>query len=129
MAHPNEVLIRKAYDAFDKGDMDALRGLFAPDIIGHEAGKSPIAGDYKGVDEVFGLFAKVFELSGGTYKVQLHEALATDTHAVVLSKGTAARGSKTLSENSVDVFHLAGGKITEFWALSDDQYATDEFWS
>jgi ketosteroid isomerase-like protein len=35
MAHPNEELVRKGYDAFNRGDMDTLRELFDPEIVWH----------------------------------------------------------------------------------------------
>ena len=30
MAHPNEDLVRRGYEAFTKGDMETLRELFDP---------------------------------------------------------------------------------------------------
>ena len=44
MAHPNEELVRKGYDAFAKGDMDTLRELFDPEIVWHFPGRSQLAG-------------------------------------------------------------------------------------
>jgi hypothetical protein len=29
----------------------------------------------------------------------------------------------------MDVYHFGEGKISEFWSFSEDQRATDEFWS
>ena len=50
MAHPNEELLRNGYAAFEKGDLDTLRGLFADDIVWHSPGKGPLACDYRGID-------------------------------------------------------------------------------
>jgi ketosteroid isomerase-like protein len=42
MAHPNETLIRDAFAAFGRGDMDALRNqCFAEDIRWHVPGQEP----------------------------------------------------------------------------------------
>ena len=50
MAHPNETLVREAFAAFGRGDMDALRSqYFAEDIRWHIPGRNPLAGDYEGV--------------------------------------------------------------------------------
>jgi ketosteroid isomerase-like protein len=46
MAHPNEELARRGYDAFARGDMDTLRELFDPEIVWHFPGRSPLAGDH-----------------------------------------------------------------------------------
>ena len=40
MAHPNVDLLNKGYDAFDKGDLDTVRALFAEDIVFHVPGRS-----------------------------------------------------------------------------------------
>jgi len=55
MAHPNEELVRRGYDAFASGDMDTRRELFDPQIVWHFAGRSPLAGDHRGVDAVLGV--------------------------------------------------------------------------
>src|SRR3954465_12706209 len=57
--HPNLELMKKGYDAFSKGDLESLKDLFAEDIIWHVPGNNPIAGDYKGQDEVFGFFMRL----------------------------------------------------------------------
>jgi ketosteroid isomerase-like protein len=127
MAHPNADLLNRGYDAFDKGDLDTIRGLFADDIVFHVAGNSQVSGDYRGIDGVFGFFGKLAELSGGTFKLERHAVLADDTHATVLSTMTAEREGKRMEAKSADIFHLRDGKVTECWALSADQDALDEF--
>ena len=129
MAHPNEELLRTGYDAFGKGDMDTIRSLFADDIVWHSPGKSPFAGDYRGVDAVLEQFGKVFELTGGTFKIEIHDILANDTHAVVLARATAERDGKRLDDKGVNVWHIKDGKVTEQWLHAGDQYASDEFFS
>jgi len=130
MAHPNEDLIRKGFEAFSTGDMDTLRNeVFAPDVKYHVPGKSPISGDYNGVDEVLGFFGKIFELTGGTFRVELHDVLANDEHGIALSPATGQRPGKTLHDNGVLVFHLRDGRTTEVWLQPEDLYALDEFFS
>src|SRR5438094_6380057 len=48
----------------------AVREIFAPDIKWHTGGRNPLSGDLKGVDEVFANFGKLFELTGGTFKLE-----------------------------------------------------------
>jgi ketosteroid isomerase-like protein len=91
MGHPNEDLIRRGYDAFSRGDMDTLRQLFHPDIGWHAGGRSQLAGDHQGVDTALGFFAKTMELTGGNFRVQVHDLLANDEHAVGLHTAHAER--------------------------------------
>jgi ketosteroid isomerase-like protein len=129
MAHPNEDLVRRGFAAFGTGDMATLGELFADDIVWHSGGRNPIAGDYKGKDEVFGFFARLAERAGGTFRVDIHDVLANDEHVVALTTGNAEREGKRLSDNGVQIFHVKDGKVTETWFHPGDQYANDEFWS
>jgi uncharacterized protein len=130
MAHPNEDLIRRGFDAFSNGDMDVLRTeVFAPDVKYHIPGKSPFSGDYNGIDEVLGFFGRLFEYTGGTFRVELHDVLANDEHGVALAPGSGKRDGKTLQDNGVLVFHIKDGKVTEVWLHPSDLYASDEFFS
>ena len=129
MAHPNEDLVRRGFAAFGTGDIATLRELLADDIVWHVGGRSPIAGDYKGKDEVLGFFAQLAERTRGTFRVDVHDVLANDEHVVALVKGTGEREGKTLNDDGAQVFDVQGGKVTEEWFHPGDQYASDEFWS
>ena len=127
--HPNVQRVRDAYEAFGKGDLDTLGKMFDPGVVYHVGGQSPITGDYKGQDEVFGLFGKLFELSGGTLKLEVHDVLANDEHGVALVGMTAKRDDKSIDMNYTHVFHLKDGNVSEFWGFEEDQRRSDEFWS
>lgn len=127
--HANVALLRKGYEAYTTGDLNVLNELFADDIVWHVAGRSAISGDYKGRDQVFGFFGKLMELSDGTAKIEVHDILADDEHAVAIVTGTATRNGTTFTGNDVHVFHVRGGQVVEFWDSPLDQYAADEFWS
>ncbi len=127
--HPNAELLRKGYEAFDKGDMAVLTGLFAEDVVWHLPGNNPLTGVHRGRDAVFGIFAKSVELSGGSFKIELHDVLANDEHAVALTRATGSRQGKQLNSLDTNVYHMSNGKITEFWSAAEDQRLTDEFWS
>jgi uncharacterized protein len=128
MAHPNEDLIRKGYESFAVGDMAALSDLFADDIIWHAPGRNQLAGTLRGKEELFDYLKKFVELTGGTFKLEIHTVLADDEHVVVLARATGEREGRTLDDNGVQVFHVKNGKITEQWLYPGDVYAGDEFW-
>jgi ketosteroid isomerase-like protein len=128
MAHPNEDLIRKGYAAFQSGDMTALGELFADDVVWHAPGRNQLSGTFRGKEEVFATFQKVFELTGGTFKLDVHTVLADDDHAVVLTRSTGEREGRKLDDNTVQVFHVSDGKVTEQWLYPGDVYASDDFW-
>src|SRR5207249_7254893 len=118
MGHPNEERLRAGYDAFGRGDIEALRNeYFTEDAIWHSPGNNLLAGDYTGLDEIMGSFMKTFELTGGTFKLEIHDVLANDVHGVVLGRSTAQReGKKPLDH--VHVVHFRDGKLSESWIHS-----------
>jgi hypothetical protein len=129
MAHPNEELFRRAFDAFAKGDTDTLRELTDQDEVWHIPGRGPLAGDYRGPDEILGFFARTMELTGGTFRAELHDVVANDEHTVALYVARGEREGRTFENRNVLVSRVRNGKMVETWLLSDDQYAADEFFS
>ena len=129
MTHPNEDLVRKGFAAFSSGDMATLNDLFADDIVWHSAGTNQLSGDRRGKAAVMDLFKKTFELSGGTLKLEMHDVLANDTHGVALVHATGEREGRTLDDDTVQVFHIVDGKVTEQWLCPGDQSASDAFWA
>jgi uncharacterized protein len=127
MAHPNEELVRRAFDAFAKGDVDTLRELIHPDAVWHAPGRNPLAGDHQGVEAILGYFARTMELTGGTFRAELHDVVVNDEHAVSLYVGRGQREGKSLDNQNVLVTHVRDGKLGETWLFSGDQYAADAF--
>lgn len=121
---------REAYAAFGRGDIEAIRDYFSPEIVWHVAGHSPLSGDYKGIDAVFKFFGRVLAETQGTFKNDLHDVVASDTHGVVLLTQTAERNGKKLAADFVQVTHRDDqDRIAESWFIGADQSAVDEFWS
>lgn len=129
MAHPNEDLLRRGYEAFATGNFDAMRELLAEDVVWHAVGRGPLAGDYRGYDEVFGLFAKTFELSGGTFSIEIHDVVANDEHGAAIVVVRGEREGRRLESRQAHIFHIRDGRAAEFWGLAEDQYAFDEFFA
>jgi uncharacterized protein len=90
--------------------MDTLRELFHPDLVWHAPGRSQLAGDHRGVDTVLGFFAKTMELTGGNFRVEVHDIVANDEHAVGLHTAHAEREGRTLQDNNTLVSTSATGR-------------------
>ena len=130
MANANEDLVRQGYKAFGEGDMDTLRSLFAPDAVHVAPGNNPLAGEYKGVDAIFGYYGKLFELSDGTFTAELESMkVEGDDSVVATHRDKAKRGDKTLDQDETLTFTISGGKFTRLVESRSDQAAYDAFWS
>ena len=127
----NAEAMRAGYAAFSRGDMDTLRkDLFTPDIVWHQGGRNQTSGDYRGPDQVIGLFGKLHQLTDGTFRVDIHDVLASEEHVVVLGRVTAKRAGKTLQNGNYDhVCHFRDGKLAEAWVVNVDQYEADAFFA
>src|SRR3954470_15715168 len=129
-AQENEAQARRAYGAFAAGDLDTVKSVLHPDIVWHVAGRSPMAGDYKGIDEVLGFFVKMFTETNGTFTNALKDVIASDTATVVIGQVHAERNGKTIDAEQVAIYRAdAAGKVTEASFYSDDTTEFDAFFS
>ena len=127
--HPNVEVFKQVYDTFTTGDMDRLAELIAKDVVWHVPGTNLISGEYTSREAIFGCFSKIFELSKGTYRAELHDILANNEHTVALLHVTARRGEKTLDQNYAFTSHIRDGQIAELWEAWTEGPAWNEFWS
>jgi uncharacterized protein len=133
-AHPNARLLTRFYRAqaaFYGGgdDPSALLALLSDDVVWHVPGRSPIAGDYRGHDQVLGYFATRRARANTSLRVQPRAVLADDRWAVQLADGHLERDGQRLGWRTAGVFRFADGRIAECWLLPFDQYRFDEIWS
>jgi quercetin dioxygenase-like cupin family protein/ketosteroid isomerase-like protein len=116
---------------FDEQDVKGLEGFFKQDVTWHMGGKTGWAQDKLGLDEVVNTFKALKRATGGTFKVEVRELFVDDTHAVGHSHLTADRPEhpdKHMDVMEVSLFHLEGGKATEFWGIPLDEAERDAFW-
>ncbi|KUL20833.1 nuclear transport factor 2 family protein [Streptomyces regalis] len=127
--HPHAQLVRKGYEAFIRGDMDALRGLMAGDCTHHVPGSHPLSGDFKGQDACIGMYGRLFEETNGTIQVDLRNILVDGRgHAVSVHRFQADRNGKHLDENGALVFRIVGDKMTDIDECIEDIDQSNDFW-
>jgi hypothetical protein len=129
MAHPNEDLLRRGYAAFSTGDLDTVFSLMADDMVWHNGGSNQLSGDFRGHEAIMGMFGKLLEVTGGNFQLDIHDVLANDTHGTVLVTLRAERDGQVMSVREVDVWHVADGKGTEFWAFPEDSAVVDKMFA
>lgn len=129
-ADENLAIVRRGYEAFNKGDMETLTELFDEGATWHLAGRSSLAGDHEGREAAFAYFARLGQETGGTFQAGLQHLLADDDDRVVgIQRSTGDRDGKRLDVGDCIVFQLKDGRITDGRDHIDDLYAWDEFWS
>jgi ketosteroid isomerase-like protein len=129
MADSKEDIIRRGYQAFGEGDMETFRSIiYTPDVVQRQAGNNQTSGEYKGVDNVLGLYGQLFELSGGTFSVDLKSVKTQGDKVVTVHHAKGQREGKTLDADETIEFTFSGDKVSRLDLTYADQAAEDAFW-
>ena len=125
--HPNKQLIHDFFEAFAKGDVEALRNLFAQDVVMIEPGHTDCAGEYHGKDEVFAFFAKLGERTKGTLRIErIHDILANDERAVAIFEVSGERDGEPLRWTVNELYEIRNGRIQTIQAFVFDTGPLDK---
>jgi ketosteroid isomerase-like protein len=122
-------VVRRGYEAFNSGDIETLKGLFAPDAVYRVGGSGGLAGNKQGQEEIMAYFGELFSRSGGTAKVELQDVIAGERHTVSLQTAQAQRNGKSMEQHGVLVFTLRDGKVIEVNEFQEDTAKASDFWS
>ncbi|MEU3616782.1 nuclear transport factor 2 family protein [Streptomyces sp. NPDC006872] len=128
--HPHAMLVRKGYEAFTRGDMDALRGMMTGDCTHHVPGSHPLSGDFKGTDAIIDMYGRLFSETGGSMQVEMKSVMVDGRgHAVSMHRFSADRNGKHIDENGCIVFRIVGDKITDLDECLESIDKSNDFWS
>jgi ketosteroid isomerase-like protein len=129
-AEENVGVMKRAYEAFNTGDLNTLVELFDDSVVWHMPGRSAMADDYQGRDATLAYFGQLAQETGGTFRAELqHLAAEGDNRVVGIQRSTADRAGKHLDVSDCIVFELKDGRVTDGREHFEDLYAWDEFWA
>jgi ketosteroid isomerase-like protein len=117
------------FDAFGGGDARALFEVIAEDAVWRVPGSVQVAREYRGREEIFGLFRETRRLTGGTYLSELRWALADGDRAVAVYRARGSRAGRELDIDQVLLIGLRDGRWQEVLALPTDPQAFEAFWA
>jgi hypothetical protein len=128
--HQNAALVKNLFAAFRRAEVSAVRELIADDATWTFPGlHGRLAGEHRGFDAILRFLLDVQSLTDGTFHLDLEDVVANDERAIVLFRGQARRGDKTLDNPTCLVVRISGGKAVEFREFVWDLFDVDEFWS
>ena len=132
--HPSAEAVERFYQVqrrFYTGEDVAqeLRRLLTDDVVWHVPGRSSIAGEYRGTDEVLAYFAERRDIATSSFHLTPRGMLADDERVIHFADGDAMIDGRRRYWRTVGIFHLRRGRIAECWLLPFDQYEFDEIWS
>ena len=123
--HPNVESARAGLEAFMKGDRETLAATMAEDVIWHVPGSNPFAGEFRGKAEVLGRFQRMAEAGINLAFDDIHDVVGNEDHVVALVTLSVTAGGGSATTNSVQVYHVKDGKMTEFWGMNENQADID----
>lgn len=121
MSVANSEIARRAYEAFGRGDMEAVLGSFAEDVEFHAAEGLPWGGVHHGREQVAkGVFGALGE-AYGTFAVTPERYIESGDTLVVLGRysGTANRNGKSFDAAFAHVWNLSDGELKVFNHYAD----------
>ena len=122
-------VVRRIYEAFAIGDIETLKILFSAGANWNTARTGVLRGKYRGAQAIFEFFGQLAHETDGTLRAEPQMMAASGNHVFVLERTTGKRKGKTQDTETVLVFKLANGVVTEVSAFQSDPTSIAEFWS
>jgi hypothetical protein len=122
--------VRQGYGAFSGGDMDALLQLYDDDAAHIVPGSSKVSGTHKGKDNILALYGTLFELSGGTLRVQLEHVMSDgDDRVVAVHTASLEKDGESFTLPEALLFTFRDGKVIEIQDFFSDIALNDRLFS
>jgi ketosteroid isomerase-like protein len=126
MSEQNVEVIRQAFDAYTRGDIDTVLALCAEDIVITQApevpGVPPQQRGHEGVLEAFGLWPEQWD----DYRAEIKRIVADPGDYVVVATHQSGRGKQSgveVEAEFVFTFAVRDGKIAEWRIFIDEEQA------
>jgi ketosteroid isomerase-like protein len=121
-------LVRKGYAAFNSGDIETVVSLLSHDVVQHVPGESALAGDHKGIEAVLGYYAKLGEMTGGSFHAHLIDVHGDGRgHVIAVHQTVASRNGVTRVSRGSILFTFLGDRATDLLELRSDIAGDDAF--
>jgi uncharacterized protein len=114
-------LLRRATDVFNRGELDALREFYTPDISADAGELWPAAGRINGVEQVLAEFASIFSVFERVEVIAERYIERGGGVVVVPSRwcGTIAGSSNVIEQALVAVYRVRDGRVASIEYLQD----------
>ena len=123
----HEETLRKLYDDFGRGDLDAMLAACAEDIEFHVPGSNQLSRTW-GKSDFTQLITLVQELSGGSFREEVLDVMVGNLHGAVLLHHKLERDGETLGYMTLHLWEFSDGKPSQFWEYPRDLDSFNEIW-
>lgn len=127
--HPHVATVDAMTQAIFAHDLDRLGQIFAPDLVFHARGLTPITGDHVGLDGFLGAMSRLFELTEGNIKLEQRFCVGSGEYASEFEHAEITVNGHTIEANNTFVYRFENDRIAEMWFLSDATPETAAYWN
>src|SRR3954454_25339813 len=93
------------------GDREKAATYYHPEVVLEVPGRHVASGTYEGLDGVGRFGATMAQATGGTFKLQPVDLLASDDRVVTVARASATAGGRSLEWDRVIVSEVRDGKL------------------
>ncbi len=124
-------LHRRQGEMYAGGSIDPVVELLARDIIWHVPGRSPIAGDHRGIAQVVDYFERRRSLANATMRMRPGEVIWEGNAVAQFVEGSVVLDEGRVSWETIGVYRIDIGHrwIREVWLVPLDSELFDRIWS
>jgi len=121
----NIAAIQRFFEAYNRGEMNVVREVAAPDIVWRIPGHHPLAGDKQGVDEIV---AFLQALGRAKFQSEVLYLGANENYVVDVHRGYSnMEGQENIDQLWALMFRFENGRIKEVVNFPSNQHAADAF--
>lgn len=114
---------------YEHSDPASVRRVLTEDVEWVVPGASPIAGHYRGIDEVVAYMLARGELARGSFRMSRRALLTGDGYVAALTDGRATVGGREHTWSTVGLYETRDGRVASCRLIPFDQAAFDAIWS
>jgi ketosteroid isomerase-like protein len=131
MSLQNVETVRRGYEAWNRGDLDAVRAIYAPDVTANAGGLWTAAGELSGPEAIIEAFASIRATFQNSELVP-DEYIERGASVVVPTRwrGTLAESQNVIEQRVVAAYTLRAGQIVHigYFDRLDDAFAGTAEW-
>jgi hypothetical protein len=124
-------LMQVGHSRFGNADLSRLRAGIDDNVIWHTPGDHPLSGTIVGIDGALEWMRQSAEVTDGTFRADVHQILADNEYAAVISTYRGQRKGMTLEMPGVQLFRCdpVTNKVVEARIWVYDDVFVNKFWS
>jgi ketosteroid isomerase-like protein len=110
------------WDALIGGDLERFETLLAEDVVVHYPGNHALSGDYRGREEVVGLYRQLTQwVADGIFKGELLDVVVGEVYTGAVIRYDLVLPGRTIAGRAIGLFIIEDGLIKEYWLHEWDQ--------